>query len=378
MIQLLNLDRQYQSIKPEIDEAIAKVVESGEFLGGTRDNPFVRQFEEEFARYVGVKHCVGVGSGTDAIRIVYKAVGEIWSAYHAQDTYIPANTAYPVVEALIDAGYEYGMQINFVDCDSVTYNLDTKSPKVPYTDEILVINHQYGHPCDMDTVYAWNKDAAFIIEDCSHAHGARYKGRNVGTFGGAAVFSFNPTKILGAMGDAGCIVTDDDDLAQMCRVLADHGRQEKYTHDYVGWNSRLDGIQAAVLSVKLKYLEKWWSERQNVADWYWDELGHDDGIVLPSVQGNIRHAWHQFVIRVPNRDQVRAALLDKGIQTNIHYPLSLPEQPALKYLGYNPDDFVATKLSREILSLPINESMTDEEVEFVCEALKETLDETQS
>lgn len=372
MIRLLHLDRQHASIREELDEAIARVIESSEFLGGLRENPFVRGFEQEFAEYVGVKHCVGVGSGTDAIRI---ALGGYSKLSGIGDVLVPANTAYPVAEAVIDIAWNYAVYL--VDCDPVTYTAlpDGEGEKT------FISCHQYGHPCDMDAVLAVAGERdLLIIEDCSHAHGAKYKGRNVGTFGDAAVFSFNPTKILGAMGDAGCIVTDDDDLAQMCRQLADHGRKEKYTHDYIGWNSRLDGLQAAVLSVKLKYLDKWVERRRDIASLYvysLIEYDNDDKVRLPMhtfvVPDTYYHAWHQFVIRVKNRDQVKAKLFERGIQTNIHYPLSLPEQPALQYLGYNPDDFVATQLSREILSLPINESMTDEEVETVCKTLKEIL-----
>jgi len=398
MIKLLNLDRQHAAIKPELDEAINAVIAQSEFIGGMRNNPFVHKFEQEFADYVGVKHCIGVGSGTDAISVVMRAAKEI-KMLEFPIVSIPANTAYPVAEALLNTPFT---SVKFVDCDPVTYTVIPE--RVTMYCRATIICHQYGHPCDMNSdngVVFWTKevDDVFLIEDCSHAHGAKYKGQNVGTFGDAAIFSFNPTKILGAMGDAGCIVTDDDDLADMCRRLSDHGRREKYTHDYIGWNSRMDGIQAAVLSVKLKHLDEWVERRRKIACHYLCTLA-DSAVVLPlgpsanakwelghfdngdehitrwaSLSEEIVHSYHQFVIRVENRDVIRKRLLKKGIQTNIHYSLSLPEQPALQYLGVNPDDFIATQLSHEILSLPINESMTDEEVEIVCKALKEVLDD---
>lgn len=360
---MLNLLRQYQSIKPEIDGAIQSVLDSGRFIGG----PAVKTFEDEFAAYVGVKYCIGVGSGTDALRIALEAAGI------DGEVIIPANTAFPTAEAVVQAD----TTPVFCDCDPDTYTMspDHLPGLITTRTEAIAPVHLYGHPCDMDAIMGIAKrHGLFVLEDCAHAHGARYRGRSVGSLGHAAAFSFNPVKVLGALGDAGGITTDDEGLAYHCRSLRDHGRREKYTHERIGYNSRLDAVNAAILSVKLGHLDRWLHHRGLVASRYRDRL--QDVVVLPPVVADwARHAYHQFVVRVPERDRVRQALATVyGIETGIHYPRVLSEQPALEFLGAKPENTpTATAYAREILSLPINESMRLEEVDAVCDALIEVV-----
>ena len=376
-MKLLNLPRQYQSIKPEIDQAIQSVLDSGQFIGG----PSVEQFEREWANYVGVKHCVGVGSGTDALRIALEAAGI------GGDVIVPANTAFPTAEAVVQAGC---IPV-FCDCDPGTYTMSPEhllSLISPKTEAIIPV-HLYGHPCEMNAIIGIaDRHGLFVLEDCAHAHGAQYKGKSVGSFGHIGAFSFNPTKVLGAHGDAGGLASDKELLIDRCRTIANHGRIDKNTHQMIGLNSRLDALQAAVLSVKLKYLDEWLDNRKRIANHYFYTLhrrnrdifvSYTDYCLLkvdvPIELDCVCHSYHQFVIRLPGRDKIRQALATVyDIETGVHYPKVLQEQPALQYFGARPEDTpTAYQYSREILSLPINESMRLEEVDAVCDALIEVV-----
>jgi dTDP-4-amino-4,6-dideoxygalactose transaminase len=359
-MKVVNLPRQYQSIKPEIDEAIQSVLNSGRFVGG----PYVEKFEGEFAEYVGVKHCVGVASGTDALRIVLEASGV------TSKVIVPANTFFGVAEVVL----QLGCSLAFWDCGPDIHTMVNLF--VSDSIQAAIVVHPHGHPCNMNgMIHIANREDTIVIEDCSHAHGAKYNEakyneKSVGSIGHAGVFSFNPSKVLGACGDAGCIVTDDSKLAERCRIFADHGRRDKHTHYHIGYNSRLDTMQAAILSVKLKYLDEWVLHRRKVADRYRQNL---EGVVTLPVEAEwAYHSYHQFVIRLPERDKVRQMLSTVyDIETGIHYPLSLPEQPALAHLGVDPSQFLATEYARQILSLPIHETMRMDEVDVLCDALRE-------
>ena len=359
-MKLLDLPRQYRDMRAEIDSALQSTLDSGRYIGG----PAVKAFERDFAAYVGVNHCVGVGSGTDALRIALEAAGI------KGQVIVPANTAFPTTEAVICAG----ARPVFCDCQPDTYTMSPEhllSLVGPKTEAVIPV-HLYGQACDMNTIASIAaRYGLFVLEDCAHAHGARYHGQMVGSLGDAAAFSFNPVKILGALGDAGGITTDDESLAQRCRSLRDHGRREKYIHQRLGYNSRLDAVNAGVLIAKLKHLDDWVEHRNRVASWYRERL--QDVVELPTVASRTtRHAYHQYVVRVPDRDQVRQILTAMyEIETGIHYPLVLSEQPALRFLNARPEDTpMATAYAQQILSLPMNESIQRDDVALVCAALE--------
>ncbi len=364
-VPFVDLKAQYLSIKEEIDEAVQSVIAECAFVGGR----FVKTFEEAFAGYTGAKYCIGAGNGTDALAIALRALG----IGRGDEVITAANSFIATSEAVTAAG----AKVVFVDCDVETYNMDAGKIEQAITDRTRAIIpvHLYGQPAGMDTISAVaEKHGLRVIEDAAQAHGARYKGRNTGTIGDCGCFSFYPGKNLGAYGDAGAIVTDDKDLAMKAGMLANHGRTEKYDHEFEGFNSRLDGLQAAVLSVKLRYIEKWTGRRRQIAALYDRQLS---GIVrTPSVLPDVRHVYHLYVVRVKERDRIRKFLADKGISTGIHYPIPLPFLNAYKYLGHGPADFPAAhSLKDEILSLPMCDGMTDDQVSYVAEQLKTAVQE---
>lgn len=356
-VEFVDLRSQYYEIKEEIDQAILDVIEAGAFIGGK----FVEQFERQFCEYAAVKHCVGVGNGTDAIFIVLKALGIM----PGDEVITAANSFIATSEAITLAG----ATPRFVDCDASSYNIDVS--KIPeainrHTRCIIPV-HLYGQPADMTPILKLaEENGLFVIADAAQAHGAYYKQSSVASLGVGACYSFYPGKNLGAYGDAGAIVTNDGQLADRMRMYANHGRKDKYIHEFEGINSRLDGIQAAVLSVKLRHLESWIERRRYIAARYSEELS--DCVRAPEECDDARHVYHLYVIRVPNRDKVRQDLADQGISTGIHYPVPLPLQKAYRYLNCQPSDFpVSHQLKEEILSLPIHGNMQDSEIEFVTE-----------
>ncbi|HYA41054.1 MAG TPA: DegT/DnrJ/EryC1/StrS family aminotransferase, partial [Syntrophobacteraceae bacterium] len=269
-----------------------------------------------------------------------------------------------------------GARVVFVDCDPQTYNLDTKSVAKaigPGTKAIVPV-HLYGRPADMIKVRQLaSQYGLFVVEDAAQAHAAEIDGKRVGSFGNAAAFSFYPGKNLGAYGDAGAIVTDDGELALRCRMLGNHGGIEKYDHPMEGGNSRLDAIQAAILGVKLKHLERWTARRRAIAALYRDIL-QACPVVAPAETDNVKHVYHLFVIRLKDRDVVQKALLEHGINTGIHYPTALPNLQAYRYLGHSPSDFpVAARYSGEILSLPMYPELSQSQVAYTCEKLKKII-----
>lgn len=361
MVKFLDLKKQYESIKNEIDEAIKNVISETAFIGGK----FVEQFEKEFANYQQAKHCIGVANGTDALEIVIEAL----DLPKGSEIIVPANSFIASSESVTRSGHK----VVFCDCDEHNYTISLQSLKskiTPKTKAIIAV-HLYGHPCDMDEIITIAKEHNLkVIEDCAQAHGAEYKGKRVGAIGDAGTFSFYPGKNLGAYGDGGAIVTNSDELAKKCKMIANHGRIEKYNHEFEGRNSRLDGLQAAILSVKLKHLDIWTNTRIKVADYYLENLKDIKNIVLPKREEWAKQVYHLFVIRTQKRDELQQYLKDNGIQSGIHYPIALPKLKAYDYTGQASEDFFANKSDVELLSLPIGEHLNMEDIQFVIDKIK--------
>jgi len=363
-VPFVDLWAQYQSIKYEIDVAMEAVIKSSAFIGGQ----YVKKFEEEFAQYIGSKYCVGVGNGTDAIYIVLRALG----IGTGDEVITVANSFIATSEAITLTG----ARVVFVDCDSQTYNIDCSKVRAAITPrtKAIVPVHLYGQPADIKTINAIAREYnLYIVEDAAQAHGAEYNGCRIGTLGSASCFSFYPGKNLGAYGDGGAIVTNDKSLAYRCRMIANHGRLKKYDHEFEGVNSRLDGLQAAILSVKLKHLDDWTQKRRANAILYKDLL-IDSGVICPFESLNVKHVYHLFVIQVANREEIQKYLNIKDIATGIHYPIPLPNLMAYRYLGYHTNDFPnATELSTKILSLPMFAELERAQIDYVCAELKQAL-----
>jgi dTDP-4-amino-4,6-dideoxygalactose transaminase len=356
-IPFVDLKTQIAQIRPEIYVAMEECIDQVTFIGGSP----VREFEKAFAAFCKAKHCIGVGNGTDALFIALKAAG----IGIGDEVLIPANTFVATSEAVSMTG----ARVVFVDCDPDTCNIDMNlmaSKLTPRTKAIIPV-HLYGQPANLPIIREFAKShGLIIIQDCAQAHGATIDGRSLVDFGGILCFSFYPGKNLGALGDAGAIVTNNDDMAKKMAMFANHGRMEKYNHEFEGINSRLDSLQAAILRVKLKYLPGWNENRQNIAKLYREKLRSVPGVQLISTLPNVSHVYHLFVVRVNNRTDLINHLKKNGIATGIHYPIALPYLKAYRYLGHKPEDFpVAFKYQDEILSLPMYPEMTEEMVENV-------------
>jgi dTDP-4-amino-4,6-dideoxygalactose transaminase len=360
-IPFVDLKAQYYSIKEEIDQTISNVIQDSAFIGGK----YAKVFEQSFADYIGVKNCVGVGNGTDALYVALRALG----ISDGDEVITAANTFIATSEAITMTW----AKVVFVDCNEGTYNIDADKLEQAITDKTKAIIpvHLYGQPAGMDKINdIAKKHDLYVVEDAAQAHGSVYKGQRTGTIGDIACFSFFPGKNLGAYGDAGAIITNDDELARKARMFANHGRIEKYNHEFEGVNSRLDGLQAAILDVKLKHLDKWIERRRAIAKMY--DAALKDIVATPSVLPDVKHVYHLYVIRIKSRDRVKELLAEKGIATGIHYPIPLPFLKAYSYLEHKPADFpVAYSMKDEILSLPIHGDMTDEQVEYVIASLKD-------
>lgn len=363
-IPLVDLRAQYAAIKSDIDPVIADVISKSAFIGGS----YVKSFEAAFATYCDVKHCIGVGNGTDAIFIALRALG----IHEGDEVITVANSFIATAEAITMTG----ARVVFVDIDPKTYNIDTNKieEKITPNTKAIVPVHLYGQPADMDPILALAKKYNLrIVEDCAQAHGAIYKGRTVGSIGDLACFSFYPGKNLGAYGDAGAIVTNDDDLATKSRMIANHGRIDKYDHEIEGVNSRLDGLQAAILGVKLKFLPQWSEDRRSNAYLY-NKYFQEADLITPFEIDDVTAVYHLYVVRVKKemRKGLQEYLKSKGIATGIHYPIALPNLKAYAYLGHNGSDFPkATKASREIVSLPMFPELSEEMIQSIANAIKE-------
>jgi dTDP-4-amino-4,6-dideoxygalactose transaminase len=361
MIKFLDLQAQYARLSPQMDEAIHRVIEESAFIGGTA----VGEFERAFAQYLMVGGCAGVANGTDAIEIIIEAL----ALPPGSEVIVPANSFVGSSEPVVRAGHK----LVFADVDPGTYTLDAAdvARRISPRTRAVVAVHLYGQPCPMDELWALAKAHDLrIIEDCAQAHGAEYAGQKVGTLGDAAAFSFYPGKNLGAYGDAGAIVSNNADLLARCRMIANHGRIEKYNHLFDGRNSRLDGIQAAVLNVKLPHLESWVQARIRLAAAYAAGLAGVGDLALPAVRPNARHAYHLYVVRTARRDALVRALKDAGIQTGIHYPIALPKLPAYQALGQQNEPMFANRADATLLSLPIGEHLDERDIRTVVEAVR--------
>jgi dTDP-4-amino-4,6-dideoxygalactose transaminase len=365
-IPLVDLKSQYESIKKEIDSIIFEVISKSAFIGG----PYVKSFESAFAEYCGVRHCIGVGNGTDAIFIALKALG----IGNGDEVITVANSFIATSEAITMTG----AKVVFVDINPQTYNIDADKieEKVTSRTKAIIPVHLYGQPADMAPISEIaRKHNLKVVEDAAQAHSAEYKDRRIGSIGDMACFSFYPGKNLGAYGDGGAIVTNNDELALRARMFANHGRIDKYDHEIEGVNSRLDGLQAAILGVKLKYLEGWSALRRKNAYLYNEYLKGTD-LVTPAEIDHVKAVYHLYVVRVKKelRQVLQDHLKSKGISTGIHYPIALPNLKAYSYLNHNKNDFPeATRTSQEILSLPIYPEMTEEQIRYIVEKIKEGL-----
>jgi len=360
IIPLMNLKRMNGQILPEIQDAIQSVIKSNQFING----PDVVKFEEAFSNYSKIKNVVGVSNGTDAIMAVLKAL-DIGSG---DEVIVPTMTFISSAEAVTMVG----AKIVFVDVREDNYCIDYLKVKdaISKNTKAIIAVHLHGNVAELDElVKISNEYKLYLIEDSAQAHGAVYKGISIGNFGIAATFSFFPGKNLGAFGDAGAIGTRDNELAKKIRKMINHGREDKYHHDIEGYNMRLDTIQAAILNVKLKYLDKWNSDRVKKAEYYRTQL---DAIGVPytSPKSNIDYVYHLFAIRVKNRNKVLEYMKKEGIDTGIHYPVPLHLQGAYKYLGHSKGDFpVSEKIAEDLLSLPLDPFITTEEQDLVIKAL---------
>lgn len=346
MIKFLDLAAQYESIKQEIDTAIANVIRDTAFIGGK----YVKEFEQQFADFVGAKYCIGVANGTDALEIAIEAA----HLPLGSEIIVPGNSFIASAEAVTRCGHK----VVFADVDHGCYTLTAETVRSKITDrtKAIIAVHLYGHPCDMDALLEICRERSLIlIEDCAQAHGAEYKGRSVGTFGHFAAFSFYPGKNLGAYGDAGAITTQDEYLSTRARKIANHGRIAKYDHEFEGRNSRLDGLQAAILSAKIPHLGRWTQRRIEIADYYLEQLAGVEGLILPERKPWARQVYHLFVVRTKRRDELKGYLAERGIETGVHYPIALPKLNAYSYLGEPNSSAFYNQTDATLLSLPIGE-----------------------
>ena len=373
-VPFLDLKTQYLSIKDEIQVALNAVLDQTAFAGG----PFVAQFEKEFAEFCQVDQCVGVGSGTDALWLALLAlgVGPGDEVITVPDTFI----------ATAEAITYCGATPVFVDVDEKTYNMDpnrledylkTQNSKLKTKNRLKAIIpvHLFGQTADMDPILEIAKKYGLsVVEDACQAHGALYKGKPAGSMGDVGCFSFYPGKNLGAYGEAGAVITNNAELADKMRMIRDHGQEKKYYHGCIGWNARMDGIQGAILSVKLKYLPSWNDGRRKNAALYNTLLNGSNAIVTPKEMDYAKHVYHIYAIRNKNRDALIAKLGEKGVNCGIHYPVPVHLQNAYASLGLKAGSFtVAEKVASEFVSLPMFAELTEEQIRYVAGEVKECL-----
>ena len=364
MIPFVDLKAQYDSIKDEIDNAIQNVLNTTSFIMGEE----LKKFEVEFARFCDAKYAIGVANGSDALILALRACG----IGKGDEVITVPHTFISTTEAISNVGGK----VVFVDIDPKTYTIDVTKieEKINKKTKAIIPVHLYGQPADMDTIMRFAKEYNLkVIEDAAQAHGAEYKREKVGSIGDVGCFSFYPGKNLGAYGDAGMVVTNNEEIAEGIKLLRNHGRiTKKYEHDIEGYSSRLDNLQAAILRVKLRHLNKWNENRRGNAKKYNELLSNIDGIITPYEADYAKHVYHLYVIRVEKerRDKLRECLKSKDIAAGIHYPIPLHLQPAYKYLGYKRGDFPVTeKASQEIISLPMFAELTGEQIEEIFKAI---------
>lgn len=356
-VPFADLYAQYNSIKPALDAAIAEVIRGSAFIR----SPHVKKFEEQFAAAIGLAHCVSCANGTDSLYIAMRALG----VKPGDEVIVPAHSWISTSATVTQAG---GMVV-FCDTDkhSYTISIEDIAQKITSRTVGIIPVHLYGQPADMDPILALaRKHRLWVLEDCAQAHLAQYKGRTVGTLGNIGTFSFYPGKNLGAMGDAGAIVTNDAALAERMAMFARHGGLSKGSHIIEGINSRLDGLQAAVLLAKLPHLPKWTARRREIAAEYDRQLGSIAGVSIPRLSADREHVYHLYVIRHESRDALAAALASRGIQTVINYPTALPFLSAYARLGHRPEQFPNAHFNQSrVLSLPMFPEMSQRQIEAV-------------
>lgn len=363
MIPILDLTRQYTQLKDQIDKEVINVLGSGSYING----PNCKKLIEDMTKYLGCKRTVGVGNGTDALQLALMAldIGPGDEVITVAFTFVATTEAIGIV----------GATPVFADINPNTYNIDPKDIEAKITSKTKAILpvHLYGQPCDMDPIMEIaKKHNLYVVEDCAQAIGAEYKGKKVGTFGEFGCFSFFPTKNLGCYGDGGLVSTNDDALADRIVSLRGHGGKVKYYHDELGMNSRLDEVQAAILNCKLPHIDKWNDARRNIAHRYNELLKDVNGVTTPGEIDNVKCVYHQYTIRVPNRDNIQKVLKDAGIMTMIYYPVPLHKQKVHAHLepSYLPVTDAATEV---VLSLPIFPELTAQEQDKVVEEIKKNV-----
>ncbi|WP_040213564.1 DegT/DnrJ/EryC1/StrS family aminotransferase [Clostridium polynesiense] len=359
-IPFLNFQYMHEPIKEEIVSKFTEVYNKSWFILGEE----VKNFEKEFSSFCSADNCIGCGNGLDALYIILKS----FQIGNGDEVIIPSNT---YIATALAVSYTGATPI-FVEPDINTYNINPELIESAITNKTkaIIAVHLYGQPADMDLINKIAKKYNLkVIEDAAQAHGAVYKDKRVGNLSDAAGFSFYPGKNLGALGDGGAVVTKDSELALKIRQFGNYGSDKKYSHIFKGNNSRLDEIQAAFLSIKLKYLELWNDERKRVAKRYLEEIKNEH-IILPYVPENVNPVWHIFAIRSTKRNELQNYLKEKGIETLIHYPIAIHLQPAYKELGFKRGSFpISEKLSDEVLSIPMWPGMKDEEIQYIIDVL---------
>ncbi len=364
-IPFLDLQAHHAPLRAELEAAISEVLDCGAFAGG----PFVTRFEEDFASFCSTPFAVGVGNGTDALWFSLLALG----VGPGDEVITVPSTFMATAEAISFCG----ATPVFVDIDETTYTMDPAQLEralTPRTKAIVPV-HLFGQMADMDPILEFARTHGLpVVEDACQAHGAEYKGRKAGSLGVAGCFSFYPGKNLGALGEAGAIVTTDAALAQRIRTLRDHGQSKKYHHSVIGWNGRMDGIQAAVLRVKLKHLPQWNAQRRAHAKRYYELLANTPGVSLPREAAYAQHVYHVFAVLTARRDEVLAELGQRGVQCGIHYPIPVHLQEAYQLLRLGPGSFpVAERTSAELLSLPMFPELTEEQIGYVVSSLRQAV-----
>jgi len=362
-IAFLDLKAPYKELKSELDIATQRVMDSGWYINGSE----VTSFEKEFSVYCDSLHCVGVGNGLDALMLTLRGLG----VGVGDEVIVPSHTFIATWLAVSHVG---AIPVP-VESDELTYNINPMLIENSITDKTkaIIAVHLYGQPADMDTINTIaQKYDLKVIEDAAQAHGARYKGKRVGSLGDAAAFSFYPGKNLGAFGDGGAVVSGHKELSEKVRMLGNYGSKIKYEHEVLGVNSRLDELQAALLRVKLKVLDEWNLRRRKVAAAYIEAFqGVDDELVLPACINNAEHVWHLFVLRHPKRDKICQYMREKGVDTLIHYPYPCHKTKAYANTSY--DLPVSEMIANQVFSIPMGPHLSDIEVEMVCNVLKKAL-----
>ena len=362
-IPFVDLKSQYLSIKNEIDNAISEVIENTAFIGGSH----VEAFERNFENIYNVKHCISVANGTDSLYIIMKML----NIGPGDEVITVANSWISSSETISQTG----AKPVFVDVDPVYYTIDENQieESINKNTKAIIPVHIQGQVCHMEKIMELSKKYNIpVIEDCAQSHFSEYNGKLAGTFGMAGSFSFYPGKNLGAYGDAGCIITNNDNFALKCRMYARHGALKKHNHIIEGINSRMDGLQAAILNVKLKHILSWTESRIKNAQLYTNYLSDIEGIVVPKVRESSKHTFHLYVIRTNYRDELMSFLKNKGIETAIHYPVALPNMPAYKYLNYKSVNFpIASEYQGTMLSLPMFPELNEDQIQYISSCIRE-------